>query len=332
MRTPTKLITGIAVAAGLAGLGATAADAQMAAPKKQFMSLATSSVGGSWFPLGGAMAKLIGDSYPQIQITAEVTGGTADNLKLLKNNQVELALSTNDQAYLAYKGEGAFKSGAVTNFKGLLGGHAIIWQLYTLKSSGITSLKDLKGKRISLGAAGSIGGPIGKIAIEAHGPMMNTDWKPEYLGHGDGPGALLDGRVDGVLIISSAPTAAVTDITSRRGEEVVFVNPDRDILDKMLKERPYWFEATIPGGVYKGHDKDIPNSFGTSTILVAHDKVSNEAAYAIVKTLVENQAKLAAANALGKEWNKANATRGIKGVIPLHPGAEKYMKEAGIVK
>lgn len=319
-------------AVALAALAASPAVAQMAAPKQQFMSMATSSVGGSWFPLGGAMAKIITEVYPQLKVTAEVTGGTADNLKLLKNGQVELALSTNDQAYLAYKGDGAFKSGAVTNFKGLLGGHAIIWQLYVLKSSGIQSLKDLKGKRLSLGAAGSIGGPTGQIVMNAYGLKMSTDWRPEYLGHSDGPGALLDGRVDGVLIISSAPTSAVTDITSRRGDEVVFLNPDKPILDKLLQEHPYWFPAVIPGGVYKGHAKDIPNSFGSSTILVAHEKVGNEAAYAVTKALVENHGKLVAANALAKEWSKENATRGITGVIPFHPGAEKYLKEAGVLK
>ncbi|BBK36247.1 C4-dicarboxylate ABC transporter substrate-binding protein [Allostella sp. ATCC 35155] len=325
-----KLIrTAAAVAVALAPF---AASAQMAAPKQQFMSMATSSVGGSWFPLGGAMAKIITDAYPQLKITAEVTGGTADNLKLLKNGQVELALSTNDMAYLASKGEGAFKGGAISNFKGLLGGHAIIWQFYTLKSSGIQSLKDIKGKRISLGAAGSIGGPIGQAVFGAYGLKMNTDWKPEYLGHGDGPGALLDGRVDGVLIISSAPTAAVTDITSRRGEEVLLINPEKPVLDKLIEKHPYWFPATIPGGVYKGHPNDMPNSFGSATILVAHEKVSNEAAYAVVKALVEQHAKLVAANALAKEWSKANATRGISGVVPFHPGAEKYLKEAGILK
>lgn len=309
-----------------------AASAQMPAPKQQFMSMATSSVGGSWFPLGGAMAKVIGDAYPQLKITAEVTGGTADNLKLLKNGQVELALSTNDMAYLAAKGEGPFKGAAISNFKGLLGGHAIIWQVYTLKSSGIRSLKDFKGKRLSLGAAGSIGGPTGQIVMEAYGLKMNTDWKPEYLGHGDGPGALLDGRVDGVLIISSAPTAAVTDITSRRGEDVVFLNPEKEILDKLIEKHPYWFPAVIPGGAYKGHPNDIPNSFGSATILVAHEKVSDEAAYATVKALIENHGKLVAANALAKEWSRENATRGIAGVMPFHPGAEKYLKEAGVLK
>jgi uncharacterized protein len=307
------------------------AFAQGNAPKKQFLSLATSSVGGSWYPLGGAMAALISKYYPQINITAEVTGGTNDNLNLLKNNKLELALSTNSQAYQAYAGEGPFKTDKITNFKGLLGGHAIIWQLYTLEKTGIKSIYDLKGKRVSLGAAGSIGNSIGKIVIEAHGLKMAQDWSPEYIGHGEGPGALRDGRLDAVLIISSAPTAAVTDITSTDGDKVVFVNPDPKVLAELVKERPYWSSAVIPGGVYNGHPKDIPGSFGVSTILLASDKVDDATAYAIVKTLLEHHEELMQANALAKEWSRENATRGIKGVIPFQPGAARYLKEQGLL-
>lgn len=308
------------------------ASAEMPAPKEQFMSLATSSVGGTWFPLGGALASVITKHYPALKITAEVTGGTNDNLKLIKNKKVELAFSTNSQAFLAYRGMGAFeKGGKITNLRGLLGGHMIKWQFYTLKGNGITKMSDLKGgQRVSLGAAGSIGNSIGKIVIEAHGPKMNVDWKPEYISHGDGPGALRDGRVDAVLIISSTPTAAVIDITSVKGSDVVFVMPDPAVLDGLIKKYPYWSRAEIPAGVYKGVDKVIPGSFGISTILVSIDTLSDAAAYAIVKAVLENPAELIAANKLGKEWHKGVATRGITNVIPFHPGAEKYLKEKGL--
>ena len=327
-----KGATVLALGAAVSWMAVGTASAEMPAPKKQFMSLATSSVGGSWFPLGGAMASVVSKHYPNLNITAEVTGGTNDNLKLVMNKKVELALSTNSQAYLAYKGEGAFaKSGKITNMRGLLGGHMIKWQLYTLKANGITKITDLKGgKRVSLGASGSIGNSIGKLVIEAHGPKMNTDWKPEYIGHGDGPGALRDGRVDAVLIISSTPTSAVTDITSVKGSDVVFIMPDAAILDGLIKDRPYWSKAEIPAGVYKAVDKAIPGSFGVSTIMVALDTISDAAAYAFVKAILENPDQLSAANKLGKAWHKGVATRGVKGVVPFHPGAEAYLKEKGL--
>lgn len=304
--------------------------AAQAAPKQQFISLATSTVGGSWFPLGGAMAGLIGKALPQLNISVEVTGGTVDNLKLIKNRKVELAYTTADQAFLAYRGQGSFDS-KIDNIRGLLGGHAISWQLATLKDRGINSIKDLSGKRVSLGAAGSIGNSIGQLVIEAHGLKMNTDWKPEFIGHAQGVGALRDGQIDAVLTISSLPVANMTDLTSSSGADVVFLMPDPAVLAALRKDRPYWSPATIKAGTYKGHDKDIPGSFAVSTILIADKSMPDETVYAIVKTLLENNAELTKAHSLGREWTTESALNGVKDVIPFHPGAEKYLKEKGLL-
>lgn len=306
------------------------ASAQMKAPDKQFLALATSSVGGSWYPLGGAMAGLIGKKYPQLNVNVEATGGTVDNLKLLKNRKVELALSTSDQAFAAFRGQGKFDA-KIDNIRGLLGGHATIWQLITLKDRGIKSIYDLRGKRVSLGPAGSIGNSIGQAVIEAHGLKMTQDWRPEYISHGQGAGALRDGQVDAVLQISSVPTGNMTDITSTAGADAVFLMPDPKVLAKLMADRPYWVKAKITGGVYKGHDQDIPGSFALSTILIADKTLPDATAYAIVKALLENNAELTKAHALGKEWTTRQATEGIKGVIPFHPGAEKYLKEKGLL-
>jgi len=303
---------------------------QALAQKQQFLALATSSVGGTWYPLGGAMAALISRNNPQLNINVETSGGTVDNLKLMMNRKVELAFSTADQAFLAFNGQGSFDT-KVENIRGLLGGHAIIWQLVTLKDRGINSIYDLKGKRISLGAAGSIGNSIGQTVIEAHGLKMNQDWKPEFIGHAQGAGALRDGQIDAVLNISSAPTGNMTDITSSHGENSIFLMPDPKVFEKLNAERPYWVPAKIRGGAYKGHDKDIPGTFAVSTILIAEKSLPDETAYAIVKTLLENNAELTKAHNLGKEWSSEAATNGIKGVIPFHPGAEKYLKEKGLL-
>jgi TRAP transporter TAXI family solute receptor len=318
-------------AAAVIGLMATgSALAEMPKPKNQFLSLGTSSVGGTWFSLGGVMANLISKAYPELKVTAEITGGTVDNLKLMGNNKLELAFATSAEAYLAVHGQPPFKE-KMSDFAGVIGGHGIFWHLYTLKSTGIKSIRDLKGKRVSLGAAGSIGNSIGEIVLKAHGLEMGKDWRPEYLSHGDGPGALRDGTIDAALVISSFPTAAVIDLTSAEGENVVFLNPEPEILDQLLKERPYWSKVSIPGGIYKGHPNDIPNSFGVSTILLASKKLSKEAVYAITKALLENNEELSKSHSLGPDWKKENATRGIKGVIEFHPGAEAYLKEKGLL-
>ncbi len=323
----STLLAATAISFMAFNIGEVAAD--MPKPKRQFMSMGTSSVGGTWFSLGGAMANLISKQYPELNVTAEITGGTVDNLKLMGNGKLELAFATSAEAYLAVNGKAPFKE-KMNEFSGIVSGHGIFWHLYTLKSTGIKSIRDLKGKRVSLGAAGSIGNSIGETVLKAHGLEMGKDWRPEYLGHGDGPGALRDGTIDAALVISSFPTSAVIDLTSSEGENVVFLNPEPEVLDALLKERPYWAKTPIPGGIYKGHPNDIPNSFGVSTILLASKKLSNEAVYAITKAILENNEALSKMHALGKDWTKENATRGIKGVIEFHPGAEAYLKEQGL--
>jgi TRAP transporter TAXI family solute receptor len=322
------LACGLAIALAIP----TSGMAGMPPPKAAFMSMGTSSAGGSFFPLAGAMAGVIGKYYPQLKINAEITGGSVDNVKLMMNNKLELALISAEPAYDGYRGLGKFKStGAVTVQRGLMAGHGNVWQLYTLKKTGIKSIHDLKGKKVSLGSTGSDGNTMGKLVIEAHGLIMGKDWTPEYLSHGDGPGALRDGRVDAVLIVSSTPTATVTDITSTHGADVVFLNPDPAILEKLVKQIPYYAKASIPGGTYNGHPQDIPGTFKLSALLCAHESVPDETAYAIVKTLLEHNDDLVRANALGKLWNRDGAVAPLMGVIPLHPGAEQYYKEHGLL-
>lgn len=312
-------------------VGVVGSAADVAAQPRQFLALGTSSIGGTYYVIGGGMASIINKANPQLNINAEVTGGAFNNVVLLGQKKIQLGLVTNDEVYMAWHGQGKYKT-KVTNVRGVLGGHAIIWQMYTLKRTGIKSVADLKGKRISLGAPGSVGNLIGEIVLGAHGLKMRRDWTPEYLGHGDGPGALKDGKLDAVLIISSTPTSAIIDLTSSHGSDVVFIMPDRDKLEALLKEHPYWFESKIPAKTYKGQDQDLANSFGASTILVADEAVDAGAVYAITKTLLEQNQDLVAVHPIGKEWVAENATRGIQGVLPLHPGAERYLKEKGLIR
>lgn len=307
-----------------------ARGAEIAPPASGFLSMGTSSVGGSWFALGGAMANQISKTYPQLRVTAEATGGSVDNLKLLKNGQLELALTTSAECYQARNGKPPFPA-PITNFSAVMSGGSINWQLYTLKKTGIKSLRDLKGKRVSLGAPGSIGNSIGKTVIEAHGLKMSTDWRPEYIGHGDGPDALRDGSVDAVLIVSTFPTSAVIDLASSEKDNVVFLNPEPAILDKLLVDYPYWTKIAIPGGIYEGHPNPTPGTFGIATLLVAANSQSVETIYAVTKAIAENGGALGQAVAQGKAWKLDTALEGIEGVLPLHPGAKAYFQQKGLL-
>lgn len=320
---------------GLSALGAMlalpgGAMAQMGKPAKQFLSMGTSSVGGSWFSLGGIISNEISKNVPELRVTAEATGGSVDNLNLIKNNNIELGLTTNAEAYEALHGMSPFEE-KIDNFSALMSGGGIFWQLYTLEKTGIESIRDLKGKRVSLGAPGSIGNMVGKTIIEAHGLKMVDDWQPEYLSHSDGPDALRDGTVDATLIVSTLPTSVLINLTSSEGSKVKFLNPEPEILADLKEQYPYWIDVSIPGGIYNGHPDDIPGSFGFATVLIASNDLSDEAVFAITKTICENGDALASAHASGKDWVYENALKGIKDVLPIHPGANAYFKQRGLL-
>jgi TRAP transporter TAXI family solute receptor len=171
-----------------------------------------------------------------------VTGGAFNNVVLLGQKKIQLGLVTNDEVYMAWHGQGKYKS-KVTNVRGVLGGHAIIWQMYTLKRTGIKSIADLKGKRISLGAPGSIGNLIGEIVLGTYGLKMRRDWTPEYLGHGDGPGALKDGKLDASS--SSARRRPAPSTSRAHGSDVVFLTRSRQSRGPP-QGAPCWFESKIP--------------------------------------------------------------------------------------
>jgi len=302
------------------------------AQKVEHMSLATSSVGGAWYPFGGAVAHLVGKYNDNLKITAEPTGGAKDNIALVHNNEVQFAMETTLDVDNALKGINQFDQ-KFDNFSGVLGsGDGIFFQLYTLKKTGIKSIEDLKGKRISLGGPGSVGNYFGEAVLAAYGLEMGKDWKPEYLSHGEGPEALLDGNVDAVVGALTFPAPPIIDITSREKSNVVLLTIEPDILDQLLEEYPSWTEATIPGGTYEGHPDDIDGIFGVQVIMVANNDVSDDAVYGFTKAILENHDELSQMNNLGKFWGKEDALNGIEGIIPLHPGAKKYMLEANILE
>jgi hypothetical protein len=304
------------------------------APKgdgKVFLAMGTSSIGGVFYIAGGGISNVVQKYYPNIQINAEVTAGTHSNLVLFANKKIHLGLGTNDEAYNAYNGLGRFKGKKVQNIRGVLGAYPAYWQLYALKKSGIKTISDLKGKKISLGSMGSIGNTIGEIILDAYGLKMKKDWTPEYIGHGQGPDALRDGRVDAVLILSGIPVSSIIDITSTHGSNVVFIAPEKEKMKEILKANPYWHEAVIPANTYKGQASDYV-TFAHTTILMADASVDNDVIYAITKTILEHNKELMAIHESFSDWTYENATHGIAGIIPFHPGAEKYLREKKIIK
>lgn len=313
--------------------GGTTAEAQApASGETRYISIATSSSGGAFSIIGTAMSDIINKNVPGFSANIEITGGSSENILLAQNRNVELAMTASDVLALALEGKGSFEGKQVPkdSILGVMGGHMTVLQVYTLKDGDIKTYGDLKGKKIAVGPAGSVAGDAMKTIMDAYGYEINTDWTPEYLAHGDGAEALTDGNVDAVCIMSTLPASPVA--TAAASRDLRLLNLDKEQYDKIIAQCPYYIPATIPAGVYNGQDEPVEYSFGSVSVMVASTDLSEDEVYQMVKALMENNDILVAAYPQCDEWCLENATRGLEGLVDMHPGTIRYLKEVGAME
>jgi len=302
----------------------TSANAQM-----RYISIGTSSAGGAFSIIGTAMSDLINRNIDNISANIEITGGSAENILLANNKNIELAMTASDVLALAFDGIGSFEGRQVDKdeLRGIMGGHMTVLQVYVLKDGNINTYADLKDKKIAVGPPGSVAGDAMKTIMDAYGYEINRDWKPEYLAHGDGAEALTDGNVDAVCIMSTLPASPVA--TAAASKPIRLLELDKEQYDKIIKEHPYYIPASIEPNVYNGQDEGVEYSFGSVSLLVTHRDMPEDLVYEIAKVLFENNDTLVSAYHQCDEWNLENATRGIEGLLEMHPGALRYLREVG---
>jgi TRAP transporter TAXI family solute receptor len=316
--TRTAAILAVALSVSVAGI---------AYAQQKVMSIGTGGTGGVYYPLGGAVANVLSKSLPNVQATAEVTGGSVDNLKLIGAGKSELGFTMADAALDALKGEDKFKSGKVP-LQALLVVYPNRMHVVTIEGTGIESMADLKGKRVSTGSPGSATEVMAFRVIEAAGLDKDKDLKRERLGVAESVNAIKDRKIDAFFWVGGIPTAAVTDLAASPGIKMKLIDHG-DLADKMnAKYGKLYTSSKIKGGSYPGYDKD--NSITEVwNLIVTGDKMSNEDAYTIVKTLVEKKADIVAVHKEAESFKLDNQVQE-RSPIPFHPGALKYFKEKGI--
>ena len=293
---------------------------------KHRISIATGGTGGVYYPLGGGMAALISKNIPNAEATAEVTTASVDNVKLLHGNRVGLAFSLPDSAWDGFSG--TIKGlPAKANIRTLMALYSNFMHIVAADGSGIKSVADLKGKRVSTGAPGSGVEIKGLRVLEAYGLTPKDLKSQERLGAGESAGALKDRKIDAFFWDGGLPTGAVLDLAATPGIKINMI-PHGDAIPKMTaKYGPLYFSANIPKGVYKGIDEDTPVAAATN-LLIANEKLDENLAYQITKLLLEHTADLVAVHKAATEMSLKNAVVGSP--IPFHPGALRYYKEKGI--
>ncbi|MGB3273700.1 MAG: TAXI family TRAP transporter solute-binding subunit [Xanthobacteraceae bacterium] len=318
----TAMALAVVLAGGLFAAGT--ADAQ-----QRTLAIGTGGTGGVYYPLGGAVANVLSKNMPNVQATAEVTGGSVDNLKLIASGQSELGFTMADAALDALNGQDKFKSGKVP-LRTLLVVYPNRMHVVTVEGTGIEKLSDLKGKRVSTGSPGSATEVMAFRVIEAAGLDKDKDMTRERLSVAESVNAIKDRKIDAFFWVGGLPTAAVTDLAATPGMKLKLVD-HAEVVDKMNKKYGNLYsQSKIPAGTYPGYDKD--NAIAEVwNIIVTSDKMKDDDAYTIVKTLVEKKADLVAVHKEANSFTLENQVQD-RSPVPFHPGALKYFKEKGIGK
>jgi len=297
-----------------------------AAQQQNRISITTGGTGGVYYPLGGGMAAILSKYVPGLQATAEVTGGSVDNLKLINAGKSEVAFSMADAGWEAYQGIDKFKDNKV-NARTLMVLYPNKMHVVTIEGTGIAKLSDLKGKRVSTGSAGSGTEVMALRVLAAVGIDGRKDLKQERLGAAESVNAIKDRKIDAFFWVGGLPTAAVTDLAATPGIKIKLIDHDEAVEAMNKAHGPLYVKGVIPAGTYAGQDKPSPN-VDVWNILVTNDKMTDAMAYAIVKTLFEKKPELVAVH---KEAQNIDFKyQAVGSPIPFHPGAKKYLEEQGI--
>src|SRR6059058_77775 len=246
------------------------------AAQAQNISIATGGTGGVYYPLGGGMAAVLSKYVPGIQATAEVTGGSVANLQLIGTGKPYLGMTMADATLDAYKGDDKFK-GKPVPVRTLLIMYPNRMHVVTIEGSGINTMKELKGKRVSTGSGGSATEVMAFRVIEAAGLDKDRDMKRERLGVAESVNALKDRKVDAFFWVGGLPTAAVTDLANTPGIKIKMIDHADAVAAMNRKYGQLYIEDVIPKATYRGMDTD--NKQATVwNILVAHQNLSSQTA------------------------------------------------------
>lgn len=307
-------------------LGAALVSVTANAQQQQFVNILTGGQSGVYYPLGVALSQVYAKSIPNVRATAQVTKASAENLNLLQAGRGELALALADSVSDAWKGdaEAGFPK-KLDKLRGLSGTYSNYIQIVANADSGIKTLADLKGKRISVGAAKS-GTELNARAIFKAAGLTYADLaKVEYLPFGESVELIKNRQLDATLQSAGLGVASIRDLST--SVKIVVVPVPADVVAK-VGDAAYQ-TAVIPANTYTGQTQDVPTA-AIPNFLVTHSGVSDELAYQMAKQMYENIDTLYAAHNAAKVIKRENAIKGMP--VPLHPGAERYYREVGLIK
>ncbi len=300
-----------------------------ASKDESYISIATGGTGGTYYPLGGAMATVLNNADIGVQANAQSTGASIENVELIHNGDAELAFIQNDVAYYAFKGEEFFDAnkqvegseataGVYDDLRGICCVYPEVVHVIVSNESGIKTVEDLKGKRVAVGAPGSSTEVNGRQVVEAYGLTYDDFAKTDYLSFSESADQIKNGQIDAAFATTGVPTSSITELATTY--DVSFLPIDAE----KLSQYPYYSPVEIPQDAYKGMTAPV-NTVAVKAMLVVNKSMSDETVYNITKALFENLDTIAEAHARGKDLQLETALEGMS--IDVHPGAQKYFDE-----
>jgi uncharacterized protein len=293
----------------------------------QNISIGTGGTGGVYYPMGGGLAAVLSKHVPGMQATAEVTGGSVDNLKLIGTDKPYIGFTMADAGLDALKGEDKFKGNKVP-LRTLMVLYPNRMHLVSVEGRGVNKLTDLKGKHISTGSPGSATEVMAFRILEAAGIDKDKDVKRERLGVAESVNAIKDNKIDAFFWVGGLPTAAVTDLANTPGTKIKMIDHSEVVPKMNQKYGQLYVQDTIPKAMYRGMEADNKQAT-VMNLLVASEKMDEKTAYNIVKAVFDYKPELVAVHKEAENFKLENQKTAAT-PIPFHPGAIKYFTEKGV--
>lgn len=289
------------------------------------MSIVTGSTGGTYYPIGEAIANLVNKYVSEVTIIVETGNASVANCNLIGRHETEMAFAQNDVANWAYEGKYLFKK-PITNIRAIASLYPEMIHLVALKSSQIEAIYDLKGKRVAVGKPGS-GTEIDVRLILKEAGLSYKDMVVSYVGSGTAAQRMKDGQIDAFFYTVGCPARAIIDVATAR--DVVIVPFSDEFIRRVRKKYPWFTKSVIPAGTYRNQRMDVP-TLSVMAMWIADSRVPADLIYKVVRGAFDHISEIYNVHPKAKLITLDSALDGVS--VPLHEGAKKYYRQKGMVK
>ncbi|MEJ8561865.1 TAXI family TRAP transporter solute-binding subunit [Yoonia sp. GPGPB17] len=298
---------------------------------EEFITIGTGGVTGVYYPTGGAICRLVNQGRRDhgIRCSVESTGGSVYNINTIREGELEFGVAQSDWQYHAYNGTSRFEeNGAFDDLRAVFSVHPEPFTVVARADSGITSIEDLAGKRVNIGNPGSGQRGTMEVLMAALGWTTDDFALATELKAAEQSAALCDNQIDAMVYTVGHPSGSISEATTAC--DSVLVEVSGEAVDQLIADNSFYRSATIPGGMYRGNDNDV-TTFGVGATFVSSASVSEDVVYTLVKSVFDNIDDFKGLHPAFANLEPADmASAGLS--APLHDGAAKYYKEAGLIE